>query len=457
MDFLSLSEFSLKIKNAVNEAFPLSVGLIAEISELNHNRSGHCFIELVEQKENQIVAKIKGIIYNNRYPLLQSYFKSVTGSEFTVGMKVLFTVRAVYHPLFGLSVEIVDIDPKYTLGDLEQKRRLIIERLVSEGVFEMNQQLEIPPIIKNIAVVSSPTAAGWGDFLKHLKENPYGLSFHVDLFEAYMQGDQTVESITKAFHGIFDSLEQYDVVVILRGGGSKAELAVFDDYDLVYMITQFPLPVITGIGHDRDMSICDLVANMALKTPTAVADFIIDTNVQALSQLDELRERLKQSVFDYFSKEKQFLQTLDKIIIQQSLYSTAKHQELLSSLHSRLRSIVQQAILKNRNQLTIQKIKLSKVTERTIVGGVLDLTHKQKHLATLVKMQLQAAHVYLGTKEKEIDNLNPINILKRGFGLISKDGVSVTSVSQINPSDSVKIDLFDGSFDAHVSDIKMNH
>ena len=173
-------------------------------------------------------------------------------------------VRVSYHSLYGLSVEVNDIDPKYTLGDLEQQKQLIINRLIEMGIHDMNKSLPLPKIIKNIAVISSPTAAGYGDFVDHIENNPYGFVFNVNLFEAYMQGAQAVKSIQNAIHAVFDSETQYDVLVIIRGGGSKAELAVFDDFELAYLITQLPIPVFTGIGHERDNSVADFVANQGL-------------------------------------------------------------------------------------------------------------------------------------------------------------------------------------------------
>ena len=320
---LSLTQLSEKIRDTIGDTFPFATPVIAEISEMNINRNGHCYIELIEQINNKIAARIRGIIYANRFPLLQSYFNSVTGHPLQVGLKVLIMARLSYHQLYGLSVEVNDIDPKYTLGDLEQQRKLVIERLHNQGVIDMNRSLDIPEIIKKIAIISSSTAAGYDDFIKHLNSNPYKFRFQVDLYEAYMQGAQTISSFEDAVNAIFESNTEYDVIIIIRGGGSKAELAIFDSYEIAYLVTQLPIPVLTGIGHERDTSVVDYVANQDFKTPTAVADFIVQINLNALETLEQLQNILKTSCTKIFTTENENL-----LLLENSLKSTI-HEHLV--------------------------------------------------------------------------------------------------------------------------------
>ena len=295
---ITLYELLERVKKAVDELARNSVWITAEISEVKRNASGHWYLELADYSKegSEVVAKAKGMIWSRSAAMLIPFFEISTGSSLKAGMHVLLKVQVQYSVMYGLSLNITDIDPSFTVGELELNRQRVIKKLQQEGMFGLNAELQLPSIIKRIAIVSSATAAGYRDFMKHLGGNSYGLGFYTKLFEAPMQGDDAPMGIIEALGQIAESGqsgESFDLVVIIRGGGGVLELACFDDYDLALTIAQFPLPVYTGIGHDHDFHVADMVAHTYFKTPTAVADHIIELNMQQVALLEMLCNRMK--------------------------------------------------------------------------------------------------------------------------------------------------------------------
>ncbi|MFI3280740.1 MAG: exodeoxyribonuclease VII large subunit [Rikenellaceae bacterium] len=277
---ITLSELQLSIKGALSEKFPLAVWVTAEISELKVNYSGHCYLELVEKIEGKTMAKAqsRAVIWRSSYAMISSHFRSQTGQELAPGLKVLIKVLVNYHELYGLSLQITDIDPTYTLGEGERERQLTIARLKKEGVWDMNREQPLPTLLQNIAIISSANAAGYQDFCNEIGRSKY--HFALTLFDAYMQGAAAEESIVAALEAIASSPVEYDAVVIIRGGGSVGDLQCFDGYRVASHVAQFPLPIIAGIGHDKDVSVVDMVAAKSLKTPTAVATMLVERMAQ---------------------------------------------------------------------------------------------------------------------------------------------------------------------------------
>jgi exodeoxyribonuclease VII large subunit len=278
-DKLSLTELQLIIRDSLYIAHPGLYWVTAEISDIRENFTGHCYLELVEKLPDDVNlrSKVRAVIWSNRYRFIKRLFEDATGESLKSGLKVLVHIKIEYHEVYGLSLVINDIDPAFTLGEMAVKRQQIIRKLEKDGVFFMNKELLFPILPKRIAVISSKNAAGFTDFLKHLGSNSFGYKFHVALFEAAMQGTETESGIISALNRISENIEHFDLVVIVRGGGSQSDLSWFDNYNIAYHVTQFPLPVVTGIGHEKDMSVTDMVANRSEKTPTAVADFLIAT------------------------------------------------------------------------------------------------------------------------------------------------------------------------------------
>ena len=290
MDFLSLSQLNNCLASEVKNAFPETCWVVAETSDVRVSNR-HCYLEFIEKnpQTNAIIAKAKGYIWSSVFEMLRPYFEQSTGRRFESGLSVLVKVSIDVHPVYGYGLTVYDIDPTYTLGDLQSQRQKILRRLEEEGVLTLNKELEIPELPQRIAVISSSTAAGYEDFLNHLINNRFGYVFYPKLFPALMQGEQTEASVIMALDKIYKYKELFDVVVIIRGGGATSDLASFDSYLLAANCAQFPLPIITGIGHERDDTVLDFVANHRAKTPTAVADFLINCIDETAAELFDCR------------------------------------------------------------------------------------------------------------------------------------------------------------------------
>ena len=298
-EHFTLRQLNLMVHDAIEMQMPDEYWVEAELSECRE-RGGHCYMELIEKDEqtNTPVARASAKCWRQTWQVLQPHFERVTGQPLHTGLKVLMRVYAHYHEAYGFSWIVTDIDPTYTIGDMERKRQEIIRQLKEEGVFDMQRELRIPLFAQRIAVISAAGAAGYGDFCRQLEENEYGFKFEVTLFPSIMQGEQVEKSIIAALNNIYshsaESTQQraFDCVVIIRGGGATADLSGFDTLALAENVAQFPLPIITGIGHDRDESILDMVSNTRVKTPTAAAALLIDNLRQVLERLNNAQQRI---------------------------------------------------------------------------------------------------------------------------------------------------------------------
>ena len=290
----TLRQLNLMVRDAIEMQMPDEYWVEAELSECRE-RGGHCYMELIEKEEqtNTPVARASAKCWRQTWQILQPHFERVTGQPLHAGLKVLLRVYAQYHEAYGFSWIVTDIDPTYTIGDMARKRQETIQQLKEEGVFDLQRELRIPLFAKRIAVISAAGAAGYGDFCRQLEDNEYGFKFEVTLFPAIMQGEQVELSVISALNKIYEqSPNTYDVVVIIRGGGATADLSGFDTLALAENVAQFPLPIITGIGHDRDESILDMVSNTRVKTPTAAAALLIDNLRQVLERLNIAQQRI---------------------------------------------------------------------------------------------------------------------------------------------------------------------
>lgn len=297
-DSIGLAALQQQVKNAIDGHFSGMVWLRAEISEMKQHPSGHCYLTLVEKDldSNALLAKAQAVVWASSWRMVRPCFESQAGRPLAPGMDILVRVQVSYSALYGLSLVVYDIDPSFTVGELELARQRTLARLQAEGMFGMNAQLALPALPRRLAVVTSETAAGWRDFQRHLAGNEYGFRFHWTLFPALMQGDAAPESIIAALDGVAARADEFDAVLILRGGGGAMDLVCFDDYDLAVNVAQFPLPVLTAIGHDHDYHIIDQVAHTSVKTPTALADWLIDRFAAEAWQLDALVQRLHLAV-----------------------------------------------------------------------------------------------------------------------------------------------------------------
>ena len=350
----TLRQLNLMVRDAIEMQMPDEYWVESELSECRE-RGGHCYMELIEKEEqtNTPVARASAKCWRQTWQMLQPHFERVTGQPLHAGLKVLLRVYAQYHEAYGFSWIVTDIDPTYTIGDMARKRQEIIRQLKEEGVFDLQRELCIPMFAQRIAVISAAGAAGYGDFCRQLEDNEYGLKFEATLFPAIMQGEQVEQSIIDALEKIYSAINSYDVVVIIRGGGATADLSGFDTLALAENVAQFPLPIITGIGHDRDESILDMVSNTRVKTPTAAAALLIDNLRQVLTRIDNAQQRIAMAISQRFASQKERLSSLQTIIpvLAQRLLSNAKHH--LELLEMQLQGYDPQLLLRRGYSITL--------------------------------------------------------------------------------------------------------
>lgn len=292
-EFIDLFALQSRLKQGIESFFPKRVWIKAEVSAVKARSGGHCYMELSQSDENGLVAKASAIIWSSKYRFIAPYFESVTGSPLAEGMVILVEVQVNYSQLYGLSLIINDIDPEYSVGVKALERQKTIERLQKEGLMGLQKELQLPLLPYRLAVISAEDAAGYRDFMRHVEENPYGFQFGIDLYPALMQGSGCPSSVIAAMDAVMENETEYDAVLILRGGGAKLDLACYDDYFLAAVIAQYPLPVLTAIGHDQDYHVCDMVAHEFVKTPTALADFIVGIYETEDERLSSLQTRMR--------------------------------------------------------------------------------------------------------------------------------------------------------------------
>lgn len=324
----SLSELCSWIQEAVATDLPDRYWVRAEIASMSVR--GHCYMELVEKAENgTLAAKVRATCWSNVYGLLSAYFQQETGQTLHMGLQVLLQVSVEFHAVYGLSLNIWNIDPTYTMGDLAKQRQATIRQLTEDGVMELQRALELPSLVRRVAVVSSADAAGYGDFCDQLQHNRFGFKFHTQLYRAVMQGDTAARSIVQSLSAIAEQEEEWDVVVIIRGGGATTDLQCFDDYVLASHCAQFPLPIVAGIGHTRDVSVVDMVVHTSVKTPTAAAEWLIERVAEQVERVNGLLLRLQRATQVAVMKEKNSL-----LLFQQRMHSAT--QRLLSQERNKL-------------------------------------------------------------------------------------------------------------------------
>lgn len=398
---LSLYELNSIVRSRIESLSAETFWVKAELSELRVSR-GHCYMEFVQKAEagNGLVAKARGQVWANRWGVLKTYFEKTTGQALSPGMQVLVCVEPTFHELYGYSLNVVDIDPTFTLGDIARRRMEIIQRLKDEGVLDMNKELPLPRLLQRIAVISSASAAGYGDFANQLQNNQYGLHFITRLFPATMQGDGVEQSIINALNAIASDMDSWDIVVIIRGGGSTSDLSGFDTLALAENVAQFPLPVITGIGHERDDTVIDMVAHTRVKTPTAAAEFLIHHQAQELAAVEEFAERIASL---------SMLQLHREQVRQQNI--TAKLPTLLSLVSTREN---------NRLSMLWQRL-TSACTTRFM---------KEQHRIERISDKMQSA--------------DPEHVLRLGYSITRINGKAVTDASSLNPGDIVTTTLANG-------------
>ena len=318
-EFIDLFELQHRLKQGVESLFPNRIWVKAEVSAVKARSGGHCYMELSQSDQKGLIAKSSAIIWSSKYRFIAPYFESVTGTPLKEGLVILVQVQVNYSELYGMSLIIDDINPEFSLGEKEQERQRTIRRLQEEGLMGLQKELELPLLPYRLAVISAEDAAGYRDFMRHIEENPYGFKVDPVLFPALMQGADCPASIISALDAVLDDMQEctarqhgngYDAVLILRGGGAKLDLACFDDYELAAVIAQYPIPVLTAIGHDQDFHVCDMVAHEYLKTPTALADYVMDIYEGEDERISSFETRIRLALSNRLYREEALLDSL---------------------------------------------------------------------------------------------------------------------------------------------------
>lgn len=426
---LSLVELNMLVRRSVRACLPDEYWVQAELSDVRSNYSGHCYLEFVQKdsKSNALVAKARGIIWNNVYSRLKPFFECETGQLFVSGIKVLVKVTVDFHELYGYSLTVVDIDPTYTLGDMARRRKEIISRLESEGILTLNKELELPVLAQRIAVISSATAAGYGDFCNQLEHNPYGFVFYPHLFQAVMQGDKVELSIIAALEKIYQTQEKWDVVVIIRGGGATSDLSGFDTYNLAAHCAQFPLPVLTGIGHERDDTVLDVVSHTRVKTPTAAAEFLINHLRGTAEALDGYASFINQTIPDILQREKERLERCVSRIPSQVEIRLQREVFRQERLFKRMELAWQSRLMREEHRLDLSL---------RIAGALQTRLQREKHRLELFEQRVNAA--------------SPDVLLKRGYSITLNNGKAVTDASLLKDGDEIVTRLAKGEIRSKV-------
>lgn len=424
IETISLLEYSTRIKRLLMSSEVQRCWVVAELSDVSV-RGGHCYMELVQKDESntRILAKTRAVIWANVYSRLKYEFETATGMSLVSGIKLMVEVTANYHEQYGLSLVISNINPEYTMGGMAMKRKEIIRRLTEEGIINMNKELPWKEVPQRVAIVSAEGAAGYGDFMNQIENNPLGIKFYTKLFSAIMQGERTVASIIMALNQINDNIDLFDCVVVIRGGGATSDLHCFDNYELAAYIAQFPIPVIVGIGHERDVTVLDDVASMRVKTPTAAAEWLISRGETALSRINELSNEVVMTVSNYVSRANEQLAYYGSTIplVVRNVIETADIQ---------LKHYAQSVPLSVKNHIATSKTQL----------GFLFQTMKQAG-----EQRIMREKMLLTSIEEKVNLLSPQNTLKRGYTLTLKEGKSVVGTGDLKKGDVLTTMFADGA------------
>ncbi len=450
-EYLTLSAYLAKVQGLIEEEEGLPGWIVCELAKVSWSR-GHCYLELVESGQGgNTLAKARGTIWSYKASVLNNIFRLGTGDDLREGIKVMLYVQVQFSPVYGLSLNVLDLNPSYTLGDMEAQRRAAWQRLQKEGLTERNKELEVPALPYRIAVVSASGAAGYGDFMKHLSDS--GIRFEVKLFEAAMQGAEAPASIESAFARINEWPFDFDVAVLIRGGGSNLDLACFDDYLVARAVALCDLPVISGVGHERDNHLCDDVASVRVKTPTGAADYLIQKFADAFETIESLEQRTMDAYSEILEESSAVLERFS-MRISNALGRFAEYRaEALKDLSHRIDSAVNVRVIGEEHALAILQRRVGEaVTLKTL--------QQENHLDALaIKMENKVSKRVVQEENRLvwfkvlIEGADPTRILDKGYGIILKDGKKVTDILQIEEGNRITIMMKDGKVTFTAGDV----
>ncbi len=451
---LSLFELNVKVRTVLEHTLRQTFWVAAEVSELRVASNGHCYVEFVQKDEmsGSLIAKARGIIWRNTYHIVADTFRRATGRLLGPGIKVMVEVSVAFHELYGYSLNVLNIDPTYTIGDLAQRRREIIRQLEEDGVMELNKELPLPKVISRIAVISSASAAGYGDFCNQLDQS--GLGFTRKLFPAIMQGDKVEESIIAALDAIAAEEANWDVVVIIRGGGSTTDLNGFDSYLLASNVAQFPLPVLTGIGHERDDTIVDLVAHTRLKTPTAVAAFLIESRSNEVERLKALQARLQRAATQQTAAQRQRFQNLSSQLSLAVSRDMAQRRSAFTSLAHRFELASSQYVAQQQQYLLQLSHCLNITAQECLLQKKIAQKLVEQRLSVALFKRFTAEHHRMEMIQRSIKLAGPERILAMGYSITLKNGRAVRSLADVAEGDILETVFATGKVRSTVNDVE---
>ncbi len=430
---LSLFELNNLVRSVLEQTLDDDYWVEAEIAEARLAQNGHFYLEFVQKdaEGRNVFARARAVMWARTYNLLSPLFERATGERLRAGIKVRVQVSVEFHELYGYTLNISDIDPSYTMGDLLRRRREILAQLEADGIRDDNRSLTLPALLRHIAVVSSAGAAGYGDFCDQLRRNDYGLAFRVQLFPAVMQGQNVEESVLAALAAIADEADRWDCVVIIRGGGATTDLADFDSYALAAAVAQMPLPVIVGIGHERDETVLDFVAHTRVKTPTAAAAFLIDHGAAQLARLDDLHDRITQHA---------------RLRVQNA-------KSRIDTLALRLATMPRHRLLDEHHRMALLNTRFTQSARFRVQNARIYLQHISPRLAQAATQYIQHAQLQVDALAARLAALDPVLQLRRGYSLtFAPDGSLLRSIAELRHGDRITTRLSDGTLTSLVTD-----
>lgn len=443
---ISLYELNSLVRNCLENNLNGYYWIIAETSDVRVS-GRHCYLELIEKDSHNTstIAKARAIIWSNIYGYLKALFKENTGQEFRSGLKVKVLVNITFSEIYGYSLTIHEIDPLFTLGDQARKKAEIIKNLEDNGLIDLNKELKFPTIVKRLAVISSVTAAGYEDFCNQLNNNEYGFKFYLRLFPSILQGEKTEASILDALEKIYNNEDLFDAIIIIRGGGASSDLSAFDSYNIGAAISQSPLPVITGIGHERDQSVADIVAHTRCKTPTAVAEFLIVKMIERLSDLESIRLALSKKLYSVSQNQSNNLSICKeklKLILKNKI---SRKFQLLSNLEYRNYIALKKHYNQTLNRLDYMQNFIRNKVQIKLMEERNDIFQIQEKLKFRLVSKVDKQRVDLHSIEKQIHLLSPMTILSKGYTYTLMGGKLVLSSKNLKSGDVIETVFANGN------------
>lgn len=467
----SLSDLMSELQMVIRSSFDHSYWVVAELANVSGSARGHMYMELVEKSNHQIIAKARANLWSSRRQQIMRAFEDVTKETVKTGMKVLLQLSVDFHPVYGLSFQVLDIDPSYSLGELERQKQETIKRLQDEDLLDFNKQYVLPSVLQNIAIISSESAAGYQDFMNQLEQNVNGYQFKVNLYPAIMQGDKAPESIIQALEKLEATGIEYDALIIIRGGGSNLDLACFDDYSLNARLAQSYFPILSGIGHERDQSVTDMIAHTRLKTPTAVAEHIIQHNFDFENQVKDLFSTVMESTQDYLAEQNYQIEKGSSRMAKSSLELIHSEKSEIRELSFSANQSTMELIHQNKSQIQqfrndVLYLSKSSIKEQNAFIGhqkrsvelvAKDFIHREsidlypsKQLIHYVFLNIDKEHNKLDYIKQLIKISKPENLLKRGFSITRQNGKAITNPKFLEEGVEIETQLAEGSIKSKI-------